>query len=100
MSLYDSIKLIVNITDINRDDISRVDVHDSFSFFTIPSKLLNKVLTSFNEVTTDGKRKVIVEEAKDKGKKTSSKSKEVSKYDYAHHGKKDKLESKSKKKKK
>ena len=92
------VKLIVNISDINRDDISRVDVHDSFSFFTIPSKLLNKVLTSFNEVTTDGKRKVIVEEAKDKGKKTSSKSKEVSKYDYAHHGKKDKLESKSKKK--
>ncbi|MBO7085912.1 MAG: DEAD/DEAH box helicase [Bacilli bacterium] len=94
------VKLIVNISDINRDDISRVDVHDSFSFFTIPSKLLNKVLTSFNEVTTDGKRKVIVEEAKDKGKKTSSKAKEVSKYDYAHHGKKDRSESKSKKKKK
>ena len=94
------VKLIVNVSDINRDDISKVDVHDSFSFFTIPSKLLNKVINSFSNVTTDGKRKIILEEAKDKGKKKSSKSKDVSTYDYAHHGKRDKLESKSKKKKK
>ena len=94
------VKLIVNVSDINRDDISKVDVHDSFSFFTIPSKLLNKVINSFSDVTTDGKRKIIIEEAKDKSKKKSSKSKDVSTYDYAHHGKRDKLESKSKKKKK
>lgn len=94
------VKLIVNVSNINRDDISKVDVHDSFSFFTIPSKLLDKVINSFSDVTTDGKRKIILEEAKDKNKKKPSKSKEVSTYDYAHHGKKDKLESKSKKRKK
>ena len=94
------VKYIVNISEINRDDISKVDVHDSFSFFTIPSKLTSKVINSFSEVTTDGKRKVIIEEAKDKAKKKATKSKEVSTYDYAHHGKKDRKESKSKKKKK
>ena len=94
------VKLIVNVSNINRDDISKVDVHDSFSFFTIPSKLLDKVINSFSDVTTDGKRKIILEEAKDKNKKKPSKSKEVSTYDYAHHGKKDTLESKSKKRKK
>ena len=63
--------------------------------FTIPSKLLNKVLNSFSNVTTDGKRKVIIEEAKTKGSSKPKKEK-ASQYDYAHHGKRDKLESKKK----
>lgn len=91
------VKYIVNIAEIGRDEISKVDVHDSFSFFTIPSNLTSKVLDSFSNVTVDGKRKVIIEEAKSASKKKKSSAKTVSTYDYAHHGKKDKIESKKKK---
>lgn len=98
------VKFIASISEVNRDEISKVEVHDSFSFFTIPSKYTNKVLNSFSSVTTDGKRKVIVEEAKAKEKKKNLKDHNVSTYDYAHHGKRDRIESKkankSKKKKK
>ena len=86
------VKFIVNISEIDRDEISKVDVHDSFSFFTIPTKLVSKVIDSFKEVTVDGKRKVIIEEAKRKTNKSSSKEKKVQTYDYAHHGKKDRIE--------
>ena len=92
------VKYIANISEIERDDISKVDVHDSFSFFTIPTKFVTKVLDSFSDVTVDGKRKVIIEEAKAKGKNTSPKKKQISTYDYAHHGKRDRIESKKSKK--
>ena len=91
------VKFIAGVCELERDEISKVEVHDSFSFFTIPSKYTKKVLDSFDNVTTDGKRKVIVEEAKSKSKKNKTKEKSISSYDYAHHGKRDRLESKKKK---
>ncbi len=70
---YDWMKLkdfLKEILELGRDDVFKVDVKDSFSFFTTESKLQDKVLAFFTDFKYNG-RFVNVEVSEDKGKSTS-----------------------------
>lgn len=67
MSLKDFLK---DIMDLGRDDVFKVDVKDSFSFFNTEKGLQEKVLAFFNDYKHNG-RFVNVEVSEDKGGGTS-----------------------------
>ncbi|MDT0686517.1 DEAD/DEAH box helicase [Autumnicola psychrophila] len=64
MSLKDFLKATL---DLGRDDVYKVDVKESFSFFNTDAAHTDKVLETFNEFKHDG-RHVNVEVTKDSGK--------------------------------
>jgi ATP-dependent RNA helicase DeaD len=64
MSLKDFLK---ETLDLGRDDVYKVDVKDSFSFFNTDAAHTNKVLETFSEFKRDG-RHVNVEVTTDSGK--------------------------------
>lgn len=63
MSLKDFLKATL---DLGRDDVSRVDVKDAFSFFNVSSELTDKVLSTFENLQHQG-RSVNVEISQDTG---------------------------------
>ena len=67
MSLKDFLK---EILELGRDDVFKVDVKDSFSFFNTEKELQEKVLTFFNDYKHNG-RFVNVEVSEDLGRGTS-----------------------------
>ena len=67
MSLKDFLK---EILELGRDDVFKVDVKDSFSFFNTEKGLQEKVLAFFNDYKHNG-RFVNVEVSEDKGRGTS-----------------------------
>ncbi|WP_250434518.1 DEAD/DEAH box helicase [Hanstruepera flava] len=70
---YDWMKLkdfLKEILELGRDDVFKVDVKESFSFFTTESKLQEKVLAFFTDFKHNG-RFVNVEVSEDKGRSTS-----------------------------
>ncbi|WP_191858945.1 DEAD/DEAH box helicase [Hanstruepera ponticola] len=70
---YDWMKLkdfLKDVLELGRDDVFKVDVKESFSFFTTESKLQEKVLAFFTDFKHDG-RFVNVEVSEDKGRGTS-----------------------------
>ena len=67
MSLKDFLK---EILDLGRDDVFKVDVKDSFSFFNTEKGLQEKVLAFFNDYKHNG-RFVNVEVSEDQGAGTS-----------------------------
>ncbi|TVZ28149.1 ATP-dependent RNA helicase DeaD [Gillisia sp. Hel_I_86] len=64
MSLKDYIK---ETLDLGRDDVSRVDVKESFSFFNTSSEMAEKVIATFENVQHQG-RSVNVEVSQDTGR--------------------------------
>lgn len=67
MKLKDFLK---EILDLGRDDVFKVDVKDSFSFFNTESELTPKILEFFTDYKHEG-RFVNVEVSEDKGRGTS-----------------------------
>ncbi|MEZ4802507.1 MAG: DEAD/DEAH box helicase [Gelidibacter sp.] len=67
MSLKDFLK---EILELGRDDVFKVDVKDSFSFFNTEKELQEKVLSFFQDYKHNG-RFVNVEVSEDKGRGTS-----------------------------
>ena len=70
---YDWMKLkdfLKEILELGRDDVFKVDVKESFSFFTTETKLQEKVLAFFTDFKHNG-RFVNVEVSEDKGRSTS-----------------------------
>lgn len=70
---YDWMKLkdfLKEVLDLGRDDVFKVDVKDSFSFFNTEKEQQEKVLTFFTDYKHDG-RFVNVEISEDKGQGTS-----------------------------
>lgn len=70
---YDWMKLkdfLKEVLELGRDDVFKVDVKESFSFFTTEKSLQEKVLTFFTDFKHDG-RFVNVEVSEDKGRSTS-----------------------------
>ncbi|MCK0124249.1 DEAD/DEAH box helicase [Gelidibacter sp. F2691] len=67
MSLKDFLK---DILDLGRDDVFKVDVKDSFSFFNTDKGLQEKILAFFNDYKHNG-RFVNVEVSEDKGRSTT-----------------------------
>ncbi|MCK7589916.1 DEAD/DEAH box helicase [Subsaxibacter sp. CAU 1640] len=67
MSLKDFLR---DILELGRDDVFKVDVKDSFSFFNTDNELQEKVLSFFNDYKHNG-RFVNVEVSEDKGRGTS-----------------------------
>ncbi|MCB0447457.1 MAG: DbpA RNA binding domain-containing protein, partial [Gelidibacter sp.] len=67
MSLKDFLK---DILELGRDDVFKVDVKDSFSFFNTEKELQEKVLAFFQDFKHNG-RFVNVEVSEDKGRGTS-----------------------------
>ena len=65
------IDLITKRTNIKDDDIKQIEMHESFSFFEIPTKYLEECIYAFSK-KIDGK-KIIIEEAKQKPIKESKK---------------------------
>ena len=63
MSLKDFIK---DTVDLGRDDVFKVDVKDSFSFFNTDAEVTDKILATFTEFKVDG-RFVNVEVSKNPG---------------------------------
>jgi len=64
MSLKDYLK---ETLDLGRDDVSRVDVKESFSFFNTSSEMAEKVIATFENVQHQG-RSVNVEVSQDTGR--------------------------------
>ncbi|MFD2551010.1 DEAD/DEAH box helicase [Bizionia sediminis] len=67
MTLKDFLK---EVLELGRDDVFKVDVKDSFSFFTTDKSLQDKVLAFFTDFKHEG-RFVNVEVSEDKGRSTS-----------------------------
>jgi ATP-dependent RNA helicase DeaD len=70
---YDWMKLkdfLKEVLELGRDDVFKVDVKESFSFFTTEKSLQEKVLAFFTDFKHDG-RFVNVEVSEDKGRSTS-----------------------------
>ncbi|MCX7550238.1 DEAD/DEAH box helicase [Xanthomarina sp. F2636L] len=70
---YDWMKLkdfLKEVLDLGRDDVFKVDVKESFSFFNTEKELQEKVLAFFTDYKHDG-RFVNVEISEDKGRGTS-----------------------------
>ena len=70
---YDWMKLkdfLKEVLELGRDDVFKVDVKESFSFFTTETKLQEKVLAFFTDFKHNG-RFVNVEVSEDKGRGTS-----------------------------
>jgi ATP-dependent RNA helicase DeaD len=70
---YDWMKLkdfLKEVLELGRDDVFKVDVKESFSFFTTEKTLQEKVLAFFTDFKHDG-RFVNVEISEDKGRSTS-----------------------------
>ena len=63
MKLKDFLKVTL---DLGRDDVSRVDVKDSFSFFNTSSEISDKVLSTFENFQHQGRR-ISVEISQDTG---------------------------------
>ena len=61
-----------DLLELGKDDIFKVDVMNSFSFFSVDEKLLDKVLTTFQDFKMNGRR-VFVEVSKDGRKKGGGK---------------------------
>ncbi|MCM4161160.1 DEAD/DEAH box helicase [Antarcticibacterium flavum] len=71
MTLKDFLKATL---DLGRDDVSRVDVKDSFSFFNTSSEFSDKVLSTFENFQHHGRR-ISVEISQDGGGRSSGRSK-------------------------
>ena len=71
----DVVEIIRSKTNLTNNDINKVDMYDKFSFFEVPSKFENQVLSAFNRTIIDGRR-VNVEVAKDKAKSSSGRSRD------------------------
>lgn len=65
MSLKDFLKATI---DLGRDDVNRVEVKSSFSFFTVDTSLAEKVMETFKDFKHQG-RNINVEITKDSGRK-------------------------------
>ncbi len=70
IKVFDLVDLIVKRTSLKSSDIDKIDLHENFSFFEIPSKYVDELIFAF--ATNVNGRKVIVEEAKER--KSSDKS--------------------------
>ncbi len=66
-------ELISMMADIKREKVKNIDCHDDFSFFEVPKEYLEQVLKAFTNEKYKNKR-IIVEEAKAKGSKSSKKT--------------------------
>lgn len=77
MSLKDFLKATL---DLGRDDVNRVEVKDSFSFFNVDSSKTNEVLAIFQDFQLHGRHinvEVTTKSAgKDRGRRSSSKGKD------------------------
>lgn len=66
-----------DLLQLGKDDIFKVDVMNSFSFFSVDEKFLNRVMETFQDFKMNG-RKVFVEVSKDGRKKGGGQRREYS----------------------
>lgn len=78
MTLKDFLKATL---DLGRDDVSRVDVKESFSFFNTDSSLTEKVISTFQDFQHQGRR-ISVEISQDTGGRSSGRSRNKSRGDF------------------
>lgn len=81
MTLKDFLKATL---DLGRDDVSRVDVKESFSFFNTDSSLTEKVISTFQDFQHQGRR-ISVEISQDTGR-SSGRSRTKSRGDFKPRG--------------
>lgn len=84
MKLKDFLKATL---DLGRDDVSRVDVKESFSFFNTDSALAEKILSTFQDFQHQGRR-ISVEVSQDSGGggRSSGRSRSKSRGDFKPRG--------------
>ncbi|NLD26803.1 MAG: DEAD/DEAH box helicase [Acholeplasmataceae bacterium] len=69
MKAANLVQIIRRMTDLTNEDINRVEIYDTFSFFEVPSAAAEKVLAAFSREKINGRR-VTVEIAKEKRKRS------------------------------
>lgn len=67
LKIFNITEILMSKTKLTNRDIDKVDMYDNFSFFEVPTKNADEVLTAFNRTIIDGRR-VNVEVAKDKAR--------------------------------
>jgi len=70
--IYELTDFLVKHTKLKNADINNVDIHDDFSFFEIPTKMVDQVIFAFGR-PINGKR-ISIEEAKEKRSSGSRRS--------------------------
>ncbi len=72
IKVFELTELLTSKTNLTNADINKIDMHDNFTFFEIPTKFIDELVFAFS--TPYNGRRVLVEEAKAKGEGDRSRS--------------------------